>query len=37
MLKSYSTRLTEVDEQLAYAEAQEALKKQSKLKGDFKV
>jgi hypothetical protein len=37
MLKSYSTRLTEVDEQLAYAEAQEALKKQSRLNREFKV
>ena len=37
MIKSYSSRLSEVDEQLAYVEAQEALKKQSKINGMFKI
>jgi hypothetical protein len=37
MIKSYSSRLTEVDEQLAYVEAQDALKKQQKINSMFKV
>jgi hypothetical protein len=37
MVKSYSGRLSEVDEQLAYVEAQDALKKQQKINGMFKI
>jgi hypothetical protein len=37
MVKSYSGRLSEVDEQLAYLEAQDALKKQRKINGMFKI
>jgi hypothetical protein len=36
MIKSYSSRLSEVDEQLAFLEAQEVLKKQAKLKKDLR-
>jgi hypothetical protein len=37
MLKVYSTRLSDVDEQLAYLDAQEALKNQTKLKRIFRI
>jgi len=37
MLKSYTTRLSEVDEQLAFLDAQDALNKESKLRRMFRV
>ena len=37
MLKSYSSRLSEVDEQLAYLEAKEAIKKEMSIRRMFKV
>jgi len=37
MLKSYSTRLIEVEEQIAYVDAQEALSKQGKIRKMFRV
>jgi hypothetical protein len=37
MLKSYSTKLSEIEEELAFLEAEEAIKRESKIRKIFKV